>query len=170
MNILCWILLKEDISFEIIRCNCMGSYPVCQGLHGSYCGLVLEFGHWLVLGVREVQEGPVDPFLREFPVGLGDLRGKEDRNITAVTDTACHSIKMKRFPLKIITITNCGQCDEDKQWQIPEKSWIRQSVDWCNTLCVCVGMGVCMCVHLRVAASAAWGRRCMLCNYQEESV
>lgn len=90
----------------------MGSSPVCQGLHGSYCGLVRVCGHWLVLGVREVREGPVDPSLRGFPVGLGGLGEKEERRITAVTDPACHSVKMKRSPLKMITITDCGRCDE----------------------------------------------------------
>lgn len=126
-----------------------------------------------MLGVQEVREGPVDPSLQGFPVGLGGLRGKEDKGITAVMDTACHSIKMKRSPLKMITITDCGRCDErrinDDKSQRGDGS-DKVLID--ATLCVCVGLGVCMCVRLCAAASAAGGRRrCMcLCNYQEESV
>lgn len=140
--------------FEIIWCNCMGSCPECQDLHESYCGLVRVCGHWLVLGVREVREVPVDPSVQGFPVGLGGLRGKEDRSITAVTDTACHSIKMKRSPLKMITITDCGRCDErrinDDKSQRGDGSdkVLSDATEQC--VCVCVGLSVCMCVCLCV--------------------
>lgn len=77
-----------------------------MGLHVFYHGLVQGYGHWLVLGVREAQVGRVDPSLQGFPVGLGVLREKEERRITGMMETACHSLKMKRFPLKMTTIVD----------------------------------------------------------------
>lgn len=124
---------------------------MCRGLHVFfYHGLVQGYGRWLVLGVREAQGGRVDPSVQGFPVGLEVLREKEERSITGTMETACHRLKMKRFPLKMTTITDCGRCDgrriNDDKSQRGDGS-DKVSID---AVCVCVGLGACMCVCARV--------------------
>lgn len=117
-----------------------------KGLHRSYHGLVQGYGHWLVLGVREVQGGLVDPSLQGFPVGPGVLREKEERSITGAMETACHCLKMKRFPLKMTTITDCGRCDERRIKDDKSQRGDGSDKVPIDAVCVCVGLGACVSV------------------------